>query len=127
MISNLPIRRRNVKFRSIKLFLSCKPKSSYSLTNVLNVKLQKSCLPKHFCFFIQENLISKNAVKLGVSGHFRIRPIIHISHTTPFLEQHQKNAVKILARQDFILLFERNQHGVNKIESYRERGLRWHF
>ncbi len=55
---------------------------------------------KRFGPFFVKKLVGKNAVKLEVQSHFKIRDVIHFVHTTPYHEQPSDIGAPVTKRPD---------------------------
>ena len=74
-----------------------------------------------------KELISQNAVRVELPEHFRIHPVIHVVHTTPFVEQPLDIAQPIVERPEPVPTVHGDEHVVDKILKHRARGRGFQF
>ena len=77
--------------------------------------------------FIVKELIGKNAVRLELPEHFKIHPVVHVSHTMPFVEQPSEIAQHVQPRPEPIPTVEGKEYTVDKILNHRKRGRGYQF
>lgn len=72
-------------------------------------------------------LIGRNAVRLELPSHFKIHPVVHVAHTTPFMEQPNDIGIQIEQRPLPIPTIEGEEHTVEAILQHRKRGKGYQF
>lgn len=77
---------------------------------------------RRFGPFIVKELIGKNAVRLDLPDHFRIHPIIHVSHTIPYVEDSKYIGHPVQERPEPIPTVLGNEYEVEKILDHRKSG-----
>ena len=82
---------------------------------------------KRFGPFTVKELIGRNAVRVELPEHFRIHPVIHVVHTTPFVEQPSDIAQPVVERPEPVPTVHGDEHVVEKILKHRARGRGFQF
>ena len=77
---------------------------------------------KLFCPSFTKKLVGKNGGKLELPSHFKIKPVVHVSHTVPFHEQPSDIAKPISPRPDPVPTVQGGAYVVEKILKHRKRG-----
>ena len=72
--------------------------------------------------FKVKELIGKNAVRLDLPEHFKIHPVVHVSHTVPFVEQPREIGQAVQQRPEPIPTVQGEEYVVDKILKHRKRG-----
>lgn len=82
---------------------------------------------KRFGPFIVKELIGRNAVRLELPDHFKIHPVVHVIHTTPYVEQPKDIAKPVETRPLPVPAVEGDEHVVEGILKHRPRGRGFQF
>jgi len=71
--------------------------------------------------FIIKELIGKNALRLELPDHFKIHPVVHLSHTIPYVEQPSDISAHVPTRPEPIPMITGDEFEVDKILKHRKR------
>ena len=82
---------------------------------------------KRFGPFVVNEVIGRNAVRLELPDHFKIHPVVHVIHTTPFVEQPRDIAQPVEHRPLPVPTIEGDEHVVAEILKHRPRGRGFQF
>jgi len=82
---------------------------------------------RRFGPFEVRNLVGKNAVKLDLPPHLKIHPVVHVSHTVPFVEQPKDIAIPRAQKPAPVPAVDGVEHVVDQILSHRKRGRGYQF
>ncbi len=77
--------------------------------------------------FTITKLIGKNAVRLDLPDHFKIHPVVHVIHTTPFVEQPEDISQPVIPRPQPVPTVDGEEHVVDKVLAHRKRGRGYQF
>lgn len=77
---------------------------------------------KIFGSFEAVKLNGKNAVKMDLSLHFKIHPVVHVIHTTTYREQPSDRVQPLTSRPDPRPTFHGEEHVVETILDHRKKG-----
>lgn len=94
----------DLSYRSKKCFQGC----------ICKFQADGKLSAKKFGTFIQKKLIGRNAFQLDLPGRIKIHPTLHVTLTTPFLEQPLDIAVEFPIRPAHIFFVYSNEHVVDK-------------
>lgn len=67
-------------------------------------------------------LVGRNAIRLQPSDHFNIHPIVHVSHTATFKEQHPDIEQSVQERSEPIPAVYKPTFEVDEILNHLKRG-----
>ena len=82
---------------------------------------------KRFGPFRVTEIIGRNAVRLELPNHLKIHPVIHVVHTTPFVEQPPDIAKPVAERPAPVPTVHGVEEVVEKILKHRSRGRGYQF
>jgi len=82
---------------------------------------------KRFGPFDVLELIGKNAIRLDLPSHLKIHPVVHVSHTIPFVSQPADIAHAVPPRPTPVPAIQGEEHVVDKILHHRKRGKGYQF
>jgi len=82
---------------------------------------------KRYGPFVVKELVGRNAVRLELPSHFRIHPVIHVSHTIPFVQQPSDIAQPVEPRPEPVPTVEGEEHIVDKILRHKKSGRGFRF
>lgn len=77
--------------------------------------------------FVITELIGRNAVRLDLPTHFKIHPVVHVSHTVPFIEQPADISQPVPPRPEPVPTVSGQEYIVEKILKHRKRGRGYQF
>ena len=77
--------------------------------------------------FVVTKLIGRNAVRLDLPPHFKIHPVVHVIHTTPFVEQPRDIAPAVEPKPAPVPTVNGDEQIVDKILNHRRRGKGFQF
>ena len=77
---------------------------------------------KRFGPFRILELIGRNAIRLDLPSHCKIHPVVHVSHTRPFIQQPSDIGKILSKRPDPIPAVVEMEYEVEKILKHRKRG-----
>ena len=66
-------------------------------------------------------LVGKNAVRLELPGHFKVHPVVHVIHTTPFFEQPGGIAALLPPRPEPVPAIDGDEYIVEEILAHRKK------
>ena len=72
-------------------------------------------------------LIGRNAVRLELPSHLKIHPVVHVVHTTPFVEQPSDIGKPVTEQPAPVPTVHGHEHVVDKILQHRPRGRGFQF
>ena len=72
-------------------------------------------------------VIGRNAVKLELPAHFRIQPVVHVSHTTPYVSQLVDIRADAVERPEPVPAVDGDENYVEAILKHRKRGRGYQF
>lgn len=72
-------------------------------------------------------IFGRNAVKLQLPAHFQNHPVVHVSHTTPYVSQLVDIRADLVERLEPVPAVDRAEQYVESILKHRKRGKGYHF
>ena len=69
---------------------------------------------KRYGPFVVTEIIGRNAVRLDLPSHFRIHPVVHVIHTTPYVEQPRDIAHPVPSRPEPVPTVQGEEHVVDQ-------------